>query len=83
MTALADFVGEGAASAFFNLGDLAAALHRPQSARAVGTAIGANPVAMLIPCHRVIRAGGEPGGYRWDITRKVALLGWEAACNNG
>ena len=64
-------------------GDLAAALHRPQSARAVGTAIGANPVAMLIPCHRVIRAGGEPGGYRWDITRKVALLGWEAACNNG
>ncbi|TGE28893.1 bifunctional transcriptional activator/DNA repair enzyme AdaA [Hymenobacter metallicola] len=47
--------------------------------RAVGTAIGANPVGYLIPCHRVIRNGGELGQYRWGATRKAALVGWEAA----
>ncbi|MCB2410251.1 methylated-DNA--[protein]-cysteine S-methyltransferase [Hymenobacter sp. BT178] len=47
--------------------------------RAVGTAIGANPVGYLIPCHRVIRQGGELGQYRWGVTRKAALMGWEAA----
>ena len=47
--------------------------------RAVGTAIGANPVGYLIPCHRVIRQTGELGQYRWGAPRKAALLGWEAA----
>lgn len=60
-------------------GDLAAALHMPDAARAVGAAVGANALAYLIPCHRVIRASGALTGYRWGITRKAALLGWEAA----
>lgn len=47
--------------------------------RAVGTAVGANPVAFLIPCHRVIRKTGAFGEYRWGAARKRALLGWEAA----
>ena len=47
--------------------------------RAAGTAIGANPVGYLIPCHRVIRQSGELGQYRWGTGRKAALLGWEAA----
>ncbi len=56
---------------------------RPQAARAVGTAIGLNPVAILIPCHRVLRQSGELGGYRWGLTRKCALLGWEASQRDG
>lgn len=51
----------------------------PRSARAVGAAVGANPVAVLIPCHRVIRKTGIVGEYRWGDTRKQALLAWEAA----
>ncbi|MDR3060503.1 MAG: MGMT family protein, partial [Dysgonamonadaceae bacterium] len=47
--------------------------------RAVGTAIGENPVAFLIPCHRVIRSSGEFGGYRWGVDRKTAIIGWEFA----
>ena len=47
--------------------------------RAVGTAVGDNPISYLIPCHRVIRQTGELGQYRWGATRKVALVGWEAA----
>lgn len=50
------------------------------SARAVGTAMGKNPVAYLIPCHRVIRSTGAFGEYRWGSLRKKVLLGWEAAC---
>jgi AraC family transcriptional regulator, regulatory protein of adaptative response / methylated-DNA-[protein]-cysteine methyltransferase len=50
-----------------------------RATRAVGSAIGANPVAWLIPCHRVIRESGEPSRYRWGETRKAAMLGWEAA----
>lgn len=49
------------------------------ASRAVGTAVGANPVAFLIPCHRVIKATGEFGGYHWGGTRKMAMIGWEAA----
>ncbi len=49
------------------------------SARAVGTAVGKNPVAYLIPCHRVIRSTGAFGEYRWGSIRKKTLLGWEAA----
>ncbi|MBD2234246.1 methylated-DNA--[protein]-cysteine S-methyltransferase [Phormidium tenue FACHB-1052] len=57
---------------------LAEAIGRPTAARAVGNAIGRNPVGYLIPCHRVIRASGEWGGYRWGSARKTLLLGWEA-----
>jgi len=49
----------------------------PSSARAVGTAIGANPIAWLIPCHRVIQTSGRLGGYRWGLERKKSLLDWE------
>ncbi|MGD1903483.1 MAG: methylated-DNA--[protein]-cysteine S-methyltransferase [Geitlerinemataceae cyanobacterium] len=58
---------------------LAASMGRPTAARAVGTAIGRNPVGYLIPCHRIIRGSGELGGYRWGVDRKTALLGWEAS----
>lgn len=54
-------------------------IHNPNASRAVGTAIGDNPVAFLIPCHRVIRSTGEFGQYHWGSTRKTAMLGWEAA----
>jgi AraC family transcriptional regulator of adaptative response/methylated-DNA-[protein]-cysteine methyltransferase len=50
----------------------------PGAARAVGTANGANAIAWLIPCHRVIRATGAMGGYRWGEARKLAMIGWEA-----
>jgi len=59
--------------------DIAHRIDKPTAARAVGTAIGANPVGYLIPCHRVIRATGELGGYRWGALRKTVMLGWEAA----
>ena len=52
---------------------------RPGASRAVGTALGRNPIAVLIPCHRVIRKLGEFGQYRYGTIRKKALLGWEAA----
>ncbi len=58
---------------------LAEAAENGAAVRAAGTAIGANPVGYLIPCHRVIRQTGELGQYRWGATRKAALLGWEAA----
>ena len=51
----------------------------PLASRAVGTAIGNNPIAYLIPCHRVITSSGNLGGYHWGIDRKSALIGWEAA----
>lgn len=60
-------------------GAIAEAIHQPGAARAVGTAIGSNPVAFLIPCHRVIRATGVIGDYHWGHNRKSAILGWEAA----
>ncbi|WP_210515134.1 methylated-DNA--[protein]-cysteine S-methyltransferase [Hymenobacter terricola] len=58
---------------------LAEAAGNGAAVRAAGTAIGANPVGYLIPCHRVIRQTGELGQYRWGATRKAALVGWEAA----
>lgn len=58
---------------------IAAAIGRPTAARAVGTAIGNNEIAYLVPCHRVIRESGELGGYRWGSDRKAAMLGWEAS----
>ncbi|MEB0260608.1 MULTISPECIES: methylated-DNA--[protein]-cysteine S-methyltransferase [unclassified Mucilaginibacter] len=54
-------------------------LQMPTASRAVGSAIGANPVAFLIPCHRVIKSTGEFGQYHWGSTRKTAMIGWEAA----
>ncbi|WP_343594982.1 methylated-DNA--[protein]-cysteine S-methyltransferase [Acinetobacter sp.] len=50
-----------------------------KACRAVGTAIGSNPVAFLIPCHRVIQSSGHIGGYMWGTTRKTAIIGWEGA----
>lgn len=58
--------------------DLADRLGNAKAARAVGAAVGANPIAYWIPCHRVIRATGDIGGYRWAPWRKAAMLGWEA-----
>ena len=58
---------------------LAAAIGQPSAARAVGTAVGSNPLAFLIPCHRVIRETGVMGQYRWGWERKRAMLGWEGA----
>jgi AraC family transcriptional regulator of adaptative response/methylated-DNA-[protein]-cysteine methyltransferase len=55
------------------------AIGQPRAARAVGRAVGDNPIAWLIPCHRVIRGLGDVGGYRWGSERKRAILGWEAA----
>jgi AraC family transcriptional regulator, regulatory protein of adaptative response / methylated-DNA-[protein]-cysteine methyltransferase len=54
-------------------------IDRPTATRAVGTAIGSNPIGYLIPCHRVIRESGALGGYRWGLERKTAILGWEAS----
>jgi AraC family transcriptional regulator of adaptative response/methylated-DNA-[protein]-cysteine methyltransferase len=59
--------------------DIARTIQNPTAARAVGSAIGANSVAYLIPCHRVIRQGGLLSDYRWGATRKRAIIGWEAA----
>ena len=67
------------AGALASYNDIAARIGSPRSARAVGGAVGANPVAYLIPCHRVIRESGHLGGYRWGTARKAAILGWEAA----
>jgi AraC family transcriptional regulator of adaptative response/methylated-DNA-[protein]-cysteine methyltransferase len=58
-------------------GAIARQLGHPKAARAVGTAIGSNPVALLIPCHRVVQASGKTGGYRWGKSRKEAILNWE------
>ena len=60
-------------------GTIAATINSPKAARAVGTAIASNPVAFLIPCHRVIQATGNLGGYMWGNTRKTVIIGWEAA----
>jgi len=64
-------------------GSIAERIGRPKAARAVGTAIGSNPIAFLIPCHRVVRTSGKFDGYRWGTTRKAAIIGWEQARVNG
>jgi len=58
-------------------GDIARHLGRPGAARAVGAAVGRNPISFVVPCHRVLRGDGDLGGYHWGITRKRALIGWE------
>lgn len=60
-------------------GYIAKSIDKPDASRAVGTAIGNNPVGFLIPCHRVIKSNGDSGGYRWGPSRKSAIIGWEAA----
>jgi AraC family transcriptional regulator of adaptative response/methylated-DNA-[protein]-cysteine methyltransferase len=60
-------------------GDIAHSIDSPKASRAVGTAIGSNPIAYIIPCHRVIQSSGNFGGYMWGPTRKTAIIGWEAA----
>ncbi|MFA7555393.1 MAG: bifunctional helix-turn-helix domain-containing protein/methylated-DNA--[protein]-cysteine S-methyltransferase [Spongiibacteraceae bacterium] len=58
---------------------IAASIEQPAAARAVGSAVAKNPIALLIPCHRVIQASGALGGYRWGLARKQALIGDEAS----
>lgn len=60
-------------------GQLAMEIGSPNASRAVGTAIGSNLIAFLIPCHRVIQSSGNFGGYMWGNTRKTAIIGWEQA----
>jgi AraC family transcriptional regulator of adaptative response/methylated-DNA-[protein]-cysteine methyltransferase len=60
-------------------GGIAKQIQNEAAFRAVGTAVGDNPVAYLIPCHRVIQAAGKMGGYHWGPNRKAAIIGWEAA----
>lgn len=64
---------------FTTYGHLAKQINAPGSARAVGTAVGDNPVAFLIPCHRIIQSSGIFGDYHWGAIRKSAMIGWEAA----
>ena len=64
---------------FISYGRLAVAVGQPTAARAVGTAVGQNPLAYLIPCHRVIRETGVIGNYRWGRIRKRAIAAWENA----
>ena len=52
-------------------------LGQPTASRAVGSAVGRNPLSFVVPCHRVLRADGTLGGYHWGLTRKRALIGWE------
>ena len=67
------------AGTLVSYGRLASALGKPAAARAVGSAVGKNPLAYLIPCHRVIRETGVVGDYRWGQARKRAIMVWESA----
>ena len=59
-------------------GEIAVQIQNPKATRAVGSAVGDNPVSFLIPCHRVIRSSGVLGQYHWGPARKKAMIGWEA-----
>ena len=59
--------------------EIADAVGNPRAVRAVGTAVGRNPISWLIPCHRALRKSGELGGYHWGLPVKRAMLAWEAA----
>lgn len=69
-------IPQGAATTY---SDIARHIGNPKAARAVGSAVGRNPISFLVPCHRVLRKSGEMGGYHWGLVRKRAILGWEAA----
>lgn len=58
--------------------DIASHIGKPKAARAVGSAVGKNPISFVVPCHRVLEKSGGLGGYHWGLTRKRAILGWEA-----
>ncbi len=58
--------------------DIAAKIRSPKAARAVGAAVGRNPISFVVPCHRVVGKSGSLTGYHWGLTRKRAMLGWEA-----
>ena len=58
--------------------DIASKIMKPNASRAVGAAVGRNPISFVVPCHRVVGKSGELTGYHWGITRKRAMLGWEA-----
>jgi AraC family transcriptional regulator, regulatory protein of adaptative response / methylated-DNA-[protein]-cysteine methyltransferase len=59
-------------------GNIACSIDKPKAARAVGAAVGRNPISFVVPCHRVIGKTGNLTGYHWGLTRKRAMLGWEA-----
>jgi AraC family transcriptional regulator of adaptative response/methylated-DNA-[protein]-cysteine methyltransferase len=63
--------------------DIAAHLGKPSAARAVGSAVGKNPISFVVPCHRVLGKSGGLCGYHWGLTRKRAILGWEAGVAAG
>ncbi|MCB1310518.1 MAG: MGMT family protein, partial [Sedimentitalea sp.] len=63
--------------------EIAGAIGHPRAVRAVGTAVGRNPVSFLIPCHRALRKSGGLGGYHWGLPVKRAMLAWEAARAEG
>ncbi|WP_316767251.1 methylated-DNA--[protein]-cysteine S-methyltransferase [Pedobacter frigiditerrae] len=67
---------------FTTYGSIAQKIGNANASRAVGSAIGSNPIAFLIPCHRVIQSSGNFGQYHWGSVRKTAMLGWEAAQTN-
>ena len=58
--------------------DIACKIGKPKAARAVGAAVGKNPMSFVVPCHRVLGRSGDITGYHWGLTRKRAMLGWEA-----
>lgn len=60
--------------------DVARAIGKPSAARAVGAAVGRNPISFVVPCHRAMGKSGALTGYHWGITRKRAMLGWETGC---
>lgn len=64
---------------FSTYGSIAQRIDHARASRAVGSAVGSNPVAFLIPCHRVIQSTGHIGQYHWGSTRKTAIIGWEGA----
>lgn len=61
-------------------GDIAAQIGKPKAYRAVGTAIGKNPLSLVLPCHRIIQQNGNLGSYRWGVKRKARILQWENLC---
>ncbi|MEO1141609.1 MAG: methylated-DNA--[protein]-cysteine S-methyltransferase, partial [Pseudomonadota bacterium] len=62
--------------------DIAEAIENPKAVRAVGAAVGRNPISFVVPCHRALGKSGALTGYHWGLTRKRAMLGWEAGvCN--
>lgn len=63
--------------------DVARAIGQPSASRAVGAAVGRNPISFVVPCHRALGKSGALTGYHWGLTRKRAMLGWETACASG